>query len=107
MSQDEILELDYDDSGSRKKVPLKERKMLLHVVLWRDHEASKLASGLPDWMSLEADEFDTFVQVTVPALAQKVVKSLSTADVGSDITASDGANFQSQIKPDVKSFCAF
>jgi len=69
MSQDEILELDYDDSGSRKKVPLKERKMLLHVVLWRDHEASKLASGLPDWMSLEADEFDTFVQVTVPALA--------------------------------------
>ena len=33
MSQEEILELDYDDSGSRKKVPLKERKMLLHVVL--------------------------------------------------------------------------
>ena len=31
MSQEEIFELDYDDSGSRKKVPLKERKMLLHV----------------------------------------------------------------------------
>jgi hypothetical protein len=107
MSQEEILELDYDDSGSRKKVPLKERKMLLHVVLWRNHEASKLASGLPDWMSLEANVFDTFVQVTIPALARKAVKSLSSVGVGGDVTATDVANFQSQIKLDVKAFCVF
>jgi len=35
------------------------------------------------------------------------VKSLSTPGVGSDITASDVANFQSQIKLDVKSFRVF
>ena len=52
----------------------------------RDHEAFKLASGLPDWMLLEADVFDTFVQVTVPALARKAVKSLSSVGVGGDVT---------------------
>ncbi len=92
MSQEEILGLDYDDSGSRKKLPLKERKMLLYVVLWRYHGVSQLASGLPDWMSLEADMFDTTVQVTVPAFARKVLKSLSSLGVGGDVMATDVAS---------------
>ncbi|MEL6802173.1 MAG: hypothetical protein AAFO91_00130, partial [Bacteroidota bacterium] len=63
MSQDEVMGLEYPDGAVTKKVPMKQRKLLLHVLWWRDAEAETRASrqvSVEDWQALTAEEFESF-----------------------------------------------
>ena len=40
LTDDKIDDMVYDDGGTEKKVPFKERKMLKQLLQWRDYVAS-------------------------------------------------------------------
>ena len=66
MSEEEIMDLKYPDGGTEKLVPMKLRKKLLHLLWWRDLEASKQSSGtvsIEDWNALTEEVYDSFRSV--------------------------------------------
>ena len=72
MTEDEVMQFTYikavkDSTGTKKltttNVPMKQKKMLLHALWWRDYEAKKNMNNLitaDEWMNLNTETFERF-----------------------------------------------
>ena len=71
LDEDEIDNLEYEDSGAMKKVPMKQKKLLKHALLYYDYEVNIRASGTfdaDDWLATTPEAFEEFRQTKVPLL---------------------------------------
>ena len=118
MTQTEIMELEYDSDGqgTMKKVPMKARKLLLHVLWWRDMEAATRASrqvGAEDWLNLTEDRFQTFRDAEAANMARSgttrvPVTTTSSGTTGTGaVTGREVDNFRKLHKRDPGAYTVF
>ena len=101
MTREEVMELEYQESGTTLKVPMKSKKKLLHVLWWRDHEASMRASRLvtaDDWLQLTEEVFQEFRDTQAANIARAGTGSSSGTSVPTGgTTLSSGTVTGSQV----------
>ena len=124
MSEDEIMELtcvkterDIKKEGEiseakvvRYSVPMKQRKMLLHVLWWRDYEAKKNTNNLitvKQWLELDGESFENFRCKHAANMARGKVGSQVTGSNDSGVTSNKVAEFQKGHKRDVNVYMKF
>ncbi len=122
LTETDLAELTYEEvSGSsgivsttetrvEKKLPLKDRKLLLHVLWWRDMLASTRSDGnvtTEDWLNLKAEEFDQFRLTVAANRARGGTKSESSSSAPGVVTTSRVDKFLSNIKLEVTQYPKF
>ena len=80
LQDDEINELEYTKENKSVKVVKKQRKLLLHLVKWRDWKSKQLQTfNTDDWLKLTSEEFTEFCQTVLPDLIRGSGKSSTTS----------------------------
>ena len=116
MSKEEVLGLEYTDAtGTTKKVAMKQRKLLLHVLWWRDAEAETRASrqvSVEDWSALTAEQFENFRDAEAANIARAGSTSSGRSSAGrtastTAVTGSDVTEFMKSHKRDPSAYSKF
>ena len=101
MSEEEVMQLTYikadkDSTGTKtlttSDVPMKQKKMLLHVLWWRDYEAKKNMSNLitaDEWLELDEETFENFRCEHAANMARAAVGSKATGSCDSSVTSNN------------------
>ena len=112
LTETDLAELTFEEvSGSGetavrtdKRLPLKDRKLLLHVLWWRDMLASTRSDGnvtAEDWLQLQAEEFDKFRSTAAANRARGGTSADSSSSAPNLVTTSRVDKFLSNIKLEV------
>ena len=119
MSEEEIMQLTYikadkDSTGTKtlttSDVPMKQKKMLLHVLWWRDYEAEKNVNKLitaDEWLELDEETFENFRCEHAANMTRTVVGSKVTSSNDSSMTSDNVTELQKSHKRDVNVYLKF
>ena len=109
---DDIDALMYTiEDGTERKVPIKQKRLLKHILMYYDFEMKQHASKqfeARDWLKLDATTFNTFRREKVPLfIHEKGTVSSATALSVAGITYAHVTAFDLQQKRDVRSYNKF
>ena len=110
LQDDEIHELQFTKEDKSVKVVKKQRKLLLHLVKWRDWKSKQLQNfNTDDWLKLTSEEFTEFCETVLPDLIRGSGKSstFASGSVPGVVTSSEVQSFKRSIDKSQSDFPKF
>ena len=110
LQDDEINELEFTKDDKLVKVVKKQRKLLLHLVKWRDWKSKQLQNfNTDDWLKLTSEDFTEFCETVLPDLIRGSGKSstFSSGSVPGVVTSSEVQSFKRSIDKSQNDFPKF
>ena len=110
LPDDEIHELQFTKEDKSVKVVKKQRKLLLHLVKWRDWKSKQLQNFNTDnWLKLTSEEFTEFCETVLPDLIRGSGKSstFASGSVPGVVTSSEVQSFKRSIDKSQSDFPKF
>jgi hypothetical protein len=110
LQDNEINELEYEEGDKVIKVIKKQKKLILHLLKWRDWKSKQLQSfNTKDWLNLTSEEFDNFCESVLPDLIRggSGTNSSNTGPATGIVTSSEVHNFKRSIDKSQSDFPVF